>query len=210
MKRVVLPPEVPPLRTSSFELTLIGFDSGNWTSTVVWPVPMIDFLHAFSAALVSVAWIWPDLQTGTPLVLMVPFLSVSTTTSFSAGGCVPSLVAILPDALSVIGASFFFGRVVGLNPPLKVNRMFPASAVTGFSPAAVAMPARLTAIRAPKAIVNIEYLRISLVSLLYRPARPRAAAVESLAFNISPAGQTTTRAFFVNPSVARKVRRGSL
>src|SRR3954463_4231804 len=170
---------------------------------------MIDFLHAFSAALVSVAWIWPDLQTGMPLVLMAPFLSVSRMTSFSAGGCVPSLVWIRPDALSVIGANFFFGRVVGLNPPLKVNLMFPASAVTGFSPA-LAMPARLTAIRAPKAIVNIKYLRISLVSLLYRPARPRAAAVESLAFNISPAGQTTTRAFFVNPSVARKVRRGSL
>src|SRR3954463_1264250 len=168
---------------------------------------MIDFLHAFSAALVSVAWIWPDLQTGMPLVLMAPFLSVSRMTSLSAGGGVPSLVWILPEALSVIGANFFFGRVLGLNPPLKVNLMFPASAVTGFSPA-LAMPARLTAIRAPKAIVNIKYLRISLVSLLFGLPVPGPLPSEAWLLTISPAGQTTTRAFFVNPSACLKVRAG--
>src|SRR5215211_1479737 len=100
-----------------------------------------------------------------PLVLIAPFLSVSRTTSFSAGGWLPSRVLIEPEACSVIGANFFFGRVLGLKPPLKVNSRFPWRTVTGLLPA-VAMPARLTAIRAPRAIVNIKYLRISLVSLL--------------------------------------------
>src|SRR5215203_3677569 len=122
---------------------------------------MIAFGQAFSAAVVSRDCSFPEVHFGRPLTLTAPFLSVSRITSFSAGGCEPSLVSIFPDALRVIGASFFFGSLVGLNPPLKVNLRLPASTVTGFS-APVASPATLTAIRAARAIVNIKYLRISL------------------------------------------------
>jgi hypothetical protein len=76
MKRVVVPPEVPPLNTSSFEGTGIGFCSGNWISTLVVPVPMIALPQTFSAALVSRDCSWPDLQTGTPLTLIEAFLSL--------------------------------------------------------------------------------------------------------------------------------------
>jgi hypothetical protein len=46
---------------------------------------MIAFGQALSAALVSVACSLPELQVGSPLTLIEPFLSVSTTTSFRAG-----------------------------------------------------------------------------------------------------------------------------
>src|SRR3954451_891586 len=121
MKRVVLPPLVPPLKTSSWLLTWTGLDSANSTSAVVVPVPISAEPHAFLAAVVSVAWILPALQVGTPLVLIVPFLSVSRTNSLSAGGWDPSTVAILPEAFSLIGASLFFGSAVGVKPPLKVR-----------------------------------------------------------------------------------------
>src|SRR6478752_8702186 len=161
MNRVVTPPLKPPLKTSNLLLTGIGGCSGKAISTLVVPLPMIALLHAFSAPLVSRDCSWPDLQTGRPLTLMAPFLSVSTMASFSAGGCDPSLVAILPSAVKVIGASFFLGSLVGLKPPLTVTTRFPASTVTGLLPA-LAIPTTLTAIRAAMAIVNNKYLRISL------------------------------------------------
>src|SRR4051794_39419431 len=102
---------------------------------------MIALLQTFSAALVSRDCSLPEVQAGTPLVLIEPFLSVSTSTVFSAGGWEPSLVAILPLAERTIGAIFFSGTLLGLKPPSKVNLMFPASAVTGPPPAALAMPA---------------------------------------------------------------------
>src|SRR4029077_14586313 len=86
-----------------------------------------------------------------------------------------------------------------------VNLMFPASAVTGPPPAALAMPAALTAIRPTRAIVNIRYLRISLC-LSFGPARPWASAIGRLSLNFYSAGQTTTRHLFVNPSMREKER----
>ena len=158
---------------------------------------MIDFPQAFSAALVSRDCSWPDLQTGMPLTLMAPFLSVSTIVSFSAGGWVPSLVAILPEAWRLIGASLFFGSLVGLKPPLKVKTRLPTSTVTGLL-APVAMPATLTASRAARAIVNIRYLRISLyLSFAACPSWVRCRRNSVL--SVPPAGQTTTPALFVNP-----------
>jgi hypothetical protein len=50
------------------------------------------------------------------LTKTAPFLSVSTIASFSAGGCVPSLVLISAEALSVIGSSFFFDSFFGAKP----------------------------------------------------------------------------------------------
>ena len=60
----------------------------------------------------------------------------------------------------MIGVNLVFESAFGVKPPLKVSSRFPARTLTGLS--AVAMPATETAIRAPRAMVIIKYLRISL------------------------------------------------
>src|SRR5215203_4152492 len=94
---------------------------------------MIAFLQAFSADAVSRDCSSRARHTGSPVTSTRPFLSVSISVSFSAGGWVPSLVLIRPEADREIGASFFFGSLLGLKPPLKVNKRFPASTVVGLS-----------------------------------------------------------------------------
>ena len=78
MKIVVLPPLTPPLKASSLLLTRNGFCSGNATSTSVLPLPTIAVGQAFRAAWCPAPAVCPTVQTGRPLALIAPFLSVST------------------------------------------------------------------------------------------------------------------------------------
>ena len=48
-----------------------------------------------------------------PFTLTKPFLSVSTSTVVSAGGWLPSVVAILAEACSEIGCGVFFDSAFG-------------------------------------------------------------------------------------------------
>src|SRR6185312_13226375 len=167
---------------------------------------MMADLQIASACLVSCDCSLAAVQTGRPLTLMAPFLSVSTLNSFSAGGWVPSTVLMSAETLSEIGVCLVFESVFGVKPPLKVSSRLPARTLTGFS--AVAMPATVRAIRAPRAIVITRCLRISLCLSFYCGRPSKAVAVESLRETISPAAQTTTLGHYLNPASRIKERFG--
>src|SRR4029077_20981312 len=106
--RVVVTPFLPPLKRTSGPLALKGACSGNSTSTLVLPLPRIDFGQAPSADLVSRACSAPSVQAGMPLTSIEPFLSVSATNSFSAGGGLASVGAIFASTLKVVRVGFVF------------------------------------------------------------------------------------------------------
>src|SRR4051794_27580553 len=167
---------------------------------------MIASPQAASAALVSRDCSSPLLQVGMPFTLMKPFLSVSSSTDVSAGGWVPSMVAILPDACSEIGAGVFFDSAFGEKWPSAVNLRLPTCTVTGPSPAALAKPTAVSAIKAQSAAVNVKNLRISLY-LSFCSDRFRSRGDETIAWIREEflGGQITNFCLFVNPAAVTNI-----
>ena len=111
---------MPPLKASSLLLIWIGACFGEFDLDVGGSgAKQAPSLQIFSALAEVWASSWPALQAGIPRTSIVPFLSVSITTSLIAGGWVPSAVPILPETLSVIGSIVVFESALGVTPPLK-------------------------------------------------------------------------------------------
>ena len=124
-----LPPLSPPLKTVSGLVTRIGFCSGKAISTCDAPEPIFDLPQTFIAAAVLRASSWPGLQAGSPLTLIFTSLSMSNSTSRSAGGWFPLAVPILPKMCVLTGAYLLFGRAFGEASPPNVLTRFPARSV---------------------------------------------------------------------------------
>ena len=116
-----MPPFGLPLKASSGPGASNGSWSGKSIRAFALPLPTSASLHLRFASLVSVFSSWDDLQVGRPLVSRVPFLSNSSSSVLRIGGWVPSRVRMSLETLSVIGASLFFGSLVGLKLPSTVE-----------------------------------------------------------------------------------------
>ena len=172
MKIVVLPPLVPPLKAISLLLAMNGVCSGNSTSTLVMPLPMIAFVQIASACFG---------------VLRLQFARGADRQALGVDRAV--LVGFDDDffqrrRVGAVGGGDFaadverdrrrlvlFGSAVGVKPPFRVRTRFPAlTTVSGYF-LAVAIPATATASTAPRASVVIKRLRMCSISLLLRPGR---------------------------------------